>query len=168
MTVQSTIPAFKAAFVARLKADSAIGAAAPPVLVTYGLPGVADGRTLPREWVFVGDTEPTDPTHGDSPYGGGQSTGAMGQLRREERYVLEVVVSVVGSGVDGQRPCTERAFAIAGAIETSLRTWQAQPNAIDLVVRWALVTSLFHSEGVTENGDHAASVTIDIACAARI
>lgn len=163
----STIPAFKAALVTRLKADAAIGAAVPAVLVTYGFPTVGQ-RSLPREWVYVGDTTPNDPTHGDSPYGGGQSTAAMGQLRREERYVLEVVVSVTGAGVDGQQRCTERAFAIGAAIESSLRVWQAQANAIDLVVRWALVASVSHLEGVTENGDHACSVTIDIACAARI
>lgn len=167
MTVQSTIPAFKAALFARLQADVLIGAAATPVLVTYGLPGQGQ-RHLPREWVFIGDTRPDDPTHGDSPYGGGQTTGAMGQLRREERYVMELVVSVIGAGLDAQRTCTERAFAIAGAIETSLRSWQAQANAIDNVVRWALVTSLFHEEGIDKAGDHACSVTIDVACAARI
>lgn len=163
----STIPAFKAALFARLQADTLIGAATPAVLVTYGLPGLGQ-RDLPREWVFIGDTRPDDPTNGDSPYRGGQSTGAMGQLRREERYVIEVVVSVVGAGLDGQKPTTERAFVIAGAVETSLRTWQAQANAIDNVVRWALVTSLYHDEGIDKAGDHACSVTIDIACSARI
>jgi hypothetical protein len=163
----STIPAFKAALFARLQADTGLGAASPPVLVTYGLPKQGQ-RDLPREWVFVGNTRSEDPTNGESPYRGGQSTGAMGQLRREERYVLEVIVSVTGPGVDGQQPCTERAFVIAGLVETSLRTWQAQANAIDLVVRWALVTGLEHKEGVTENGDHSCTATIDVACAARI
>lgn len=167
MSTFSTIPAFKAALVTRLQADSSIGAAATPVLVTYGYPAIGS-RTLPREWVYVGDTEPDDPTNGDSPYRGGQSTGAMGQLRREERYVLDIVVSVVGAGMDGQQPVTERAFAIGAAIETSLRTWQAQANAIDSIVRWALVTSVTHKEGVTENGDNSCSVTILVACAARL
>jgi len=35
----STIPAFKAALYTRLRADTSIGAASPPVLVTYGFPG---------------------------------------------------------------------------------------------------------------------------------
>jgi hypothetical protein len=162
VTVQSTIPAFKNALYDRLQADTAIGAASPAVLVTYGLPAQGQ-RDLPREWVFIGDTRSGDPTNGDGAYPGGQSTGAMGQLRREERYVMEVAVRL-----DGQQTCTERAFAISAAIETSLRTWQAQASAIDGVVRWALVTSLSHDEGIDKAGDHACIVTIDIACAARI
>lgn len=163
----STIPTFKAALYSRLVADTNIGAASPPVLVTYGLPPVGES-TLPREWVFLGDTNPDDPTNGDSPYRGGQSTGAMGQLRREERYVQEVVVSVVGDPIAGQQPVTERAFTIAGYIETSLRTWQAQSTPIGGVLRWALVTSMYHQEGLTQNRDFSCAVFMDIACAQRI
>lgn len=163
----STIPAFKAALYTRLRADTSLGAASPPVLVTYGFPAVGE-RTLPREWVFLGDTRDEDPTNGGSPYHGGQSTGAMGQLRREERYVVEVYVSVVGDPVAGQQPVTERAFAIGAAIETSLRTWQAQPTAIDGVVRWALVTGVYHHEGVTASADNSCTVFIDLAVSVRL
>lgn len=162
----STIPAAKAALVARLLADVNLGVAG--VAVTYGLPA-APARQISREWVFVGNSKPDDPTRGGSGYGGGQTSAMIGTRSREERYVLELIISVLQGQLETQQACTSRAFQIAGYIEASVRTWAATvPNAFDGVVRWAVVTAMHHSEGIVKSGDRVTDVFIDIAFAARI
>jgi hypothetical protein len=155
----STIPTFKAALLSRLQADAGMTG----VTVTYGVPV---GLTNVREWVMLGNTRPDDPTQGTFP--GGQSTAAIGQKRREERYVLEVLVSVLRPVRESQQDVTERAFVIAGVIETSLRSWStASPAFSGAGVRWALVTSVSHDENVGKQ-EREAAVRLDIACAERI
>jgi hypothetical protein len=159
----STIPTFKAGLITRLAADAALGAASPPVQIAYGLPH----NGLDGDAVLVGNTRPEDPTAGDFP--GGQSSAPYGQGSREERYVLELVVRVDRDIREPQQAVTERAFAIAGSIETSLRSWRTAAPVFGGLVRWALVANCTHTEGITENGNtRGTRVFIDIACSARI
>lgn len=160
----------KSALVARLQADATV--ADGNVLVSYGLPN-APTRELPREWVYTGNTREDDPTRGGSPYGAGQTSAALGNRKREERYVLEIVVSVVKGSLEVQQAVVERAFTIAAGIENSIRTWgDTSPNAFSGVVRWALVTGLYHKEGAEMgdggSGNRFCDVYIDVACSARI
>lgn len=168
----STIPAFKAAVVARLTADGALGAATPPVHIAYGLPHTG----LERDAVLVGNTRGDDPTDA-SQYPGGQ-TGRIGHgttPEREERYVLECVVTVTRAFREPQQTVTERGFTIAAAIENSLRAWQVEATPYSGIVRWAQVTALYHVEGTGTQTDgngipveRGSRVFIDIACSARI
>ena len=168
----STIPTFKAGLLSRLAADAALGAASPPVQVAYGLPHTG----LERDAVVLASTRPDDPTDA-SQYPGGQ-TGRIGggvNPEREERYVLEAVVTVTRAWREPQQTVTERAFAIAAAIETSLRQWQVAATPYGGLVRWAQVTAMSHVEGTGSQTDgngvpteRGCRVFIDIACSARI
>lgn len=145
----STIPAFKAALLARLQADSGLA----DVDVTYGLPFP---RKPEGEWVWLGGVPDSS-----------QETAAMGQRRREETWVQEVVVSCVRPVRESQQELTERAFVIAGVVETSLRTWSASPPYFGGVVREALVigTSL---EEFADAEEREARITVRIYCTNRI
>jgi curli biogenesis system outer membrane secretion channel CsgG len=150
----STIPALKAALVARLQADGGLTG----VQVSYGLPAAEEPA---REAVVVGNTRPDDPAGGR----GGQTSAAMGLQRREERYVLQVDVRVVRP--ETQQTVTARAFAIAAEVEDSVRTWGAASPAFGGAVRWALVTALWHEEAAGASARETV-VHIDVACSERI
>lgn len=151
----TTIPAFKAGLLARLQADAGLAG----VQVAWGLPF----GSLARELVVLGHVRAEDPTGGV----GGQSTASLGQRRREERYVLELVVRVVRHAT--QQEVTERAFAIAAEIEQSVRAWGEEQPQFGGLVRWALVSSVELQEFPTEgNQERLALVTVDLACAQRI
>lgn len=151
----SSIPVFKAALVSRLKADGRFSL----VDVMYGLPAVNPGQDA----VLIGNTRPDDPTR-ESVLPGGQSQwlGGGSTPCREERYVLEVLISVVRPWRSEQQATTERAFEIAAAIDDSLVAWQVQDTAFDGVVRWAQVTGVTHEEG------HSATTTPDDTPAHRV
>ncbi|MGE0025702.1 MAG: hypothetical protein AB7O78_01685 [Thermoleophilia bacterium] len=144
----SSIPAFKAALLARLQADAALA----DVLVTWGYPH----STKPgSEWVNLGATT------------GIQATAAVGQKRREETYDQTVTVSCTSALKNEQQALSERAFAIAAAVEDSLRTWSMTPPFFDGVVRVALVTGMDLDEYVS-NEEREARITLRISCAQRI
>jgi hypothetical protein len=171
----SSIPTFKAAFVARLKADTSLGAAVPAVQVSYGLPAMGQ-RGLLRELVIVGDSRADDLSHASSPYGGGgQHAATLGALQRQEDYIVEVFIRVIGPGTDGQQACTERAFAITAAIENSLRVWSTNAGGpwSGITISggqffWAQVANTNHSEGINQSGDHECLVEMAVTCSARI
>lgn len=163
----STIPAFKAALLARLQADVLIGAATPPVPILYGMPPLGQSD-IGREFVLLGWTRDDDPTNGSGNFRGGWSTVSLGRNRTvEERYVLECAIVVVGPGIDGQQTSTERAFEIFQLVAQSLAIWQADSPPISGIVRWALVCGLRHQEGHPGEGFRAI-VNFDIACSARL
>jgi hypothetical protein len=155
----SRIPALKEALRDRLQALTGASQPLEGVQVTYGPPAAEEPA---RELVMLLNTRPVDPTGGRP---GGQSSAAMGFQRREERFVLEVDVRVLKP--ETQEIVTERAFAIAAAIEDSVRSWGTTNPAFGGVVRWALVTSVWHEEGV-RTSEREAVVHVDIACAERI
>jgi hypothetical protein len=144
----STIPALKAALVTRLDADAGLDG----VQVSYGIPAPAGPD---REWVWVAGAR------------GVQVTAAMGQRRREETWTQDIVVSVVKPVREPQQTITERAFAIAGVIEDSLRTWSSAPPYFGGIVRHALVVATDLEEFVS-NEEREARITIRLDCAQRI
>lgn len=151
----STIPAFKTALITRLAARAGLTG----VQITYGFPVRPE-----REWICVWGTRAADPTGGTA---GGQRSAPMGQQRREERYVLEIIVSVTLPLHESQQTVTERAFTLAAEIETSLREWATATPRFGGIVRWAQVTDMAHSEPADAQ-DREARVSIDVACAERI
>lgn len=151
----STIPAFKAALLARLQADAALA----NVQVAWGVPH----GELARECVILGDARADDPTGGRA---GGQSSAALGTRAREERVVHELLVRVLLGA--SQQEATERAFAIAAAVEDSLRGWAAASPPFGGVVRWALVTGTPLEEFPAAGGERMAIVTVEVATAERI
>lgn len=161
----STILTVKAAVVARLAADPLIGGNG--ATVTWGIPG-APNREPPRLWVYVGNTKSDDPTQGNQNYGAGMTRVALGKRTVEERYVLEVTVSCLGGMIDDPQTLAGIAFGFGNAIDTSIRNWyNTTPSSYDGLLHWALVTSMYHREGVAGGSDRYCEVFLDIACAAR-
>ena len=156
----STIPNVKALLEARLLADAAIGAAAVPVQVSYGVWHAG----LDKEVVLLGDTR-TD----------GENSASFGNGRRDEAYQLEVRVRVVAPAREPQKTVTERAFAITAAVENTVRTWGTESPAFGGTVasggcmHWVLVVAVDHKELLHEaSQERSAEVTIQLACKARI
>lgn len=145
----STMPAFKAALVTRLQADSDLSG----VNVTYGPP--TPGEWAEREFIWIGAAR------------GEQTTAAMGQKRREEVWIQDVVVSCVSAMRNPQDDLTERAFVLAGQVEDSLRTWSTTQPFFGGVVRQALVVGMDLDEFVNDQ-EREARVTMRVACAERI
>lgn len=146
-TTHSTIPAFKAALYTRI--DSAVGT----VQVSYGPPtNTVFGE---REWVWIGNATSS------------QVSAAMGQRRREEAWIQDVIVSCVAPNRESHQTLTERAYAIAALIEDSLRTWSAPGSAFDGVVRTALVVGSPFEEFLSET-ERESRVTLRIECTNRI
>lgn len=160
----SRIPAFKAALATRLAADSDLTG----VTITYGFPAAP---TPDKDWVLLGNTRPEDTSDSDR-YPGGQTSNALGHLTREERFVLEVIISVIRPIRETQQVTTERGFTIAGHIEDSIRAWLTETSpsfATATGCRWALVTALTHQEFVsTQSGEREARLFMDVAVSARI
>lgn len=116
----STIWDAKRALIDRLQARPGLAG----VQVTWAIP---PGEPEP-DWIYVGDArEPA-----------GQSSAALGQQRREEHYILHVVVSVVRPFADDAETVARRAEEITAEIEAALRA----DASLDGVVRWALVVGL--------------------------
>lgn len=143
----STIPALKAALVTRLTTALA------GVTVTYGPP--TPGEWVEQEFVWVGAAR------------GEQATAAMGQKRREETWIQDIVVSCVTANRNDQATLTARAFDIAGDVEDSLRAWSTTPPYFGDVVRHALVVGMDLDEYANEK-EREARVTLRVACANRI
>ncbi len=156
----STIPAFKQALKERLAADA-------------GLAGVHISRADPyperegRELVIVGRAVSAHDEGGS----GGQRTAALGAATREDRYVVEVLVSVIAPVHTKGDAVEDRAYEIAGVIETSVRAWRTStPSPFGGVVRWALVTSCGDDEErfSADAKTREYRLTMRISCAQRI
>jgi hypothetical protein len=145
----STIPALKSALVARLQADTDLDG----ITVTYGPP--QPGEFTSSEFIWVGAARST------------QNTAAIGQKRREEVWIQDVVVSCVTALRNDQETLTERAFELAGVVEDSLRTWSMTQPYFGGVVRWALVVGMDLDEFVSTE-EREARVVMRVECAERI
>ncbi len=98
-----------------------------------------------------------------------QAPASLGGGSQEEKYTLEVVVSISGSVRASQQALEERAFVLAGAIEASIRGWRAEPSPFGGIVSWALVARMVSSEGLSSAGDtREASVEMTVDVVARI
>lgn len=136
----STIPVFKGAFYDKLLSHKELS----DVNVFYGVPHTGTGEA---EIIYLGGTRPEDPTR-DTRFDGGQSqwlgTGADPKI--SERYVLDVMVSVGRPWRSEQRETTDRAFELAGVVESCLLAWRFEPVAFDGVVDVAQVRDMYHTE----------------------
>jgi hypothetical protein len=153
----STIPAFLNGLYDRLSADATVGA----VQVCDGLPWP---KALEREAVLIVAARPGDPTGGGS---GGQRSAAIGRLSREERYIVDVVVTVLKPIRETQKATRDRAFELAAAIENSIRTWATEATPFGGLVRLAQVTGTTLEQPAGKD-DREALVSIQIACQQRI
>ncbi len=147
----SSVPAVKGALVDRLNARAELSGK-----VTWGVP-----RETPRmEWIVVGEVE------GDQ---SAVSVGRSSQSRREERYRVLVVVSVIRSNVEHPRTVAERAYALAAEVEDEVRqnpTLGLDPGTDGLYL--AQVTKTDLTESVGDGSQRQAVVTLHVSCMARI
>ncbi len=153
----STIPDFIDALITRLRADSGLTG----VLVEESLPD-----SLRREMFLVWGTRDDSPDGSSFP--GGQSSAAIGQRSREERYVVECEAIVIRPRREGQSGVRNRAFEIAAVVEASLRSWGETPPRFGGIVRTALISSVRYDPTLPKSDERGASVWVDIACAQRI
>lgn len=146
----SSIPRFKAALLSRLQALPALAG----VQVSWGHPLPA---RLEGELVLIGDVaSDADPV-------------ALGTGAREERYRLELTISVAGTSRMPHRTYEERAFVLAGVVESSIVAWRTEANPFAGAVAWAIPSVSAVSEGVSASGDARESkLLMIISCVARI
>lgn len=150
----SAVPRAKAALVDVLQAVPELG----PTRVFYGLPRDAGGREL----VVVGDVE------------GDQRAATLGRgaaSRREERFRILVVVTVVRDSIDTPKATTERAYELAGYVEDAIRATPDLGLTPDTDARglfFAETTKTDLSESVGDGAQRSSTVTIFVACLSRI
>jgi hypothetical protein len=142
LTYYSTAPAFKAALQTALTARTGLSG----VTVSYGAPTQG-----PRESITLGDIS------------GSQEFAALGALRKDEIYTLDVFVSVLREGSQAKQ-CTERCFAIAAEIEDELRTNVTMSGT----VRVAEVQSPFQLEEYASDQARQSVLTLGIQATERI
>jgi len=119
------------------------------VQVAYGFPG----PNPQAEFIWLGDVNPSE-----------QAPVFLGRQSRNEDYTLEIYVRVRQTRRD-QQTVTERAFTIAGVIETLLRS----DPTVGSVVREALITSMGLAELVSDDLlDRMAIVTVLVNVTNRI
>ena len=113
----STWPAMKTAFLAQLQARPNLSG----VQVTYGWPsGGADGIPS-KELIALGGVRMQ------------QAPKSLGNLRRDDRYTLSVIIDVVQMGKN-QSACSTRAAALQAEVENQLRT---DPLVNNCGILWA-------------------------------
>jgi hypothetical protein len=153
----STIPAFMDALYTRFAADATLSQAQ----VCDGLPWP---QGLEREAVIIMSARPGDPTGEEA---GGQRAAALGRQRREERYIVQVFVSVLKPARETQRATRDRAFELVAAIENSIKAWGGENPAYAGTVRIAQVTATTLEQPAAKD-DREALITVDIACQQRL
>ncbi len=162
----STIPAFRGALLTRLQADG--GLAGVQVVRGNPFPAAPLG-----EMVSIGNCT-AGSTNLAGAYGGGQSSAGIGTRSREERYVTDVICSVITNERNDQGTVEDRAMAVAGVITDSIRAWAAGATpwtgiSLPTGARWGWV--LVNSVTLTLHmGDtqREARATVELACSARV
>ena len=146
----SSIPRFKAALLSRLQSLPALSG----VQVSWGHPLPA---RIEGELILIGDfAADVDPV-------------ALGTGAREERYRLEITISVAGTSREPLRTYEERAFVLAGLVESSILAWRTEVNPYGGTVAWAIPGVSAGSEGVSASGDaREAKLLLAVTCVARI
>lgn len=143
----STIWTLKGNLLAQLRARPGLAG----VQITWGIPAAK----LEPDWICLRDV--VDPA--------GQETAALGHMRREERYELRIVISVVRQFSEDQEVVAERARVLAAEIEDQLRS----DPTVNGAVRTALVVGLSLEEPVdSKTAEREARVTVRVACRQRI
>lgn len=154
MGFASTVPAFKAALLARLQGDSTLTA-----------DSTATGGKLTIAW---GDPHPERAESGLVAIGATSSrtveyTASMTQAN--ERYEVSVLVSVIDRVNNSREALWTRAYALADAVTESLRAWNA--TGLDGVVERAWVTGSSDDEAV-DAAIREASITLTVSVLGRM
>ncbi len=143
----TTIPRFKAALLSRLQADPGLAG----IQVSWGNPHPA---RLADELIVLDAATAR------------QTPGSLGTRERDERYTLDVIVSVAGPARIPQQAMEERAFALAAVIETSIINWCE--SGLPHGVLWVQVEGIVSGEAFTPQGDtREASVVMAFTVFAR-
>ncbi len=140
----SAAPGLRAALRAGLVARAVAG-----LVITYGAPSRKVGKDALYLQGVASDEE----------------SAAIGNLRREEEFVLTALVSVVRAFADDPQPVTERAFALYEEMADLLRDDMTVAGTVRTAepVGWTL-TEL----GDPDAGWREAAITARIRCKARI
>lgn len=142
---RSAVPAFKAALVARLQADAGLA----DCQVIYG--ELAYPRQTEKDAIGVADVFET------------QASYEMGRLRRREKWIQEVTISVLRQVRNDAQETTERAYDILGEIEDSILAWQQGSNKFDGTVLVANVVGHDLRERM-DSENREARITLRIDC----
>ncbi|MBT9156744.1 MAG: hypothetical protein DDT37_01732 [Firmicutes bacterium] len=143
----STIPRFKAALLARLQTSPGLAG----IQVSWGNPHPA---RLADELIVIDAATAR------------QTLGSMGTRPQDERYTLDIVVSVTGPARATQQSLEERAFALAAVIEKNVIDWRE--SGLPFGILWVQVEGLTSGEAFTPQGDtREASVVLTVAVIAR-
>ncbi|MBT9156865.1 MAG: hypothetical protein DDT37_01856 [Firmicutes bacterium] len=144
----STIPRFKGALLARLQADAGLAG----IQISWGNPHPA---RLADELIIIDAATAL------------QTSGSLGARERDERYRLDIIVSVSGPARATQQSLEERAFALAAVIEKSITDWRE--SGLPQGVLWVQVEGISSGEAFTPQGDtREASVFLAVAVIARM
>lgn len=93
----------------------------------------------------------------------------LGSGSREERYRLDIIVSVAGPVRTPHQLLEERAFVLAGILEASITAWRTEANPYNGLVAWAVVDSMISDENIAEAGDsREATVSMGLVVVGRI
>ncbi len=145
--MSSTIPRFKGALLTRLQANTGLAG----IQVSWGNPHPA---RLADELIVIDAATAR------------QTPGSMGTRQQDERYTLDIIVSVSGPARATQQSLEERAFALAAVIEKSVTDWRE--SGLPQGVFWVQVEGMTSGEAFTPQGDtREASVVLTVAVIAR-
>jgi len=137
----------KTAFLAQLQARPGLSG----VQVTYGWPsGGADGVPH-KELIALGGVRMQ------------QVAKSLGNLRREDRYTLTVIVDVVQM-TKNQSACSTRAAALQAEIENQLRT---DPLVNNCGILWAEFMGA-EAQDLYDGVSRECRITCSVQCVARI
>lgn len=143
----SSIPAFKAALLARLDA-----ATATDVQVTWGSPHPAP---MQPKFAWIGGTRERTIQY------------VAGMAAANERYLVDITITVAGSAQQPQSDLLTAAYVIDDAMRTSLLTWKG--TDYDGVVDYVVPGPGEDAEALTETGaEREASVKLTVEVMARI
>lgn len=135
--MQSSVPSFKAALLARLQADAGLA----DVGVSWGNP---HPKRMGKEVVIIGNATGT----------GRQFLAGM--TAALEKYNLEILISVVGPAQSSQQTLLTRAYALFDVVENSVLAWKDTGYAAGAIV--VLIDSPHDQEAVTEDVREASVV----------
>lgn len=152
--MRSSVPPFKAGFLARLQADP--GITGDDLIVAWGNPyPVRDTGEL----VIIGSTT------------GRKLDYTAGMTRANESYDIEVLISVTGPPQNPMDEREQRAYALADAVCESVRSWTAAGGPL-VSGDWGQVNivevSESHDQDALLSSVREASVMLTVHVTARI
>lgn len=161
----STAPSVKQALAQRLADDPEIRRGGH--VVAHGHPHpVSPPTTAASALIEIRRVRPGDPVGDRGPGHSPAAHGSSGQ--REERYTIDVVVTVAGNPQNRYAEMEQNAYDAATLVDQSVRAWaETLPKPYDGLARWVLVSSVEDDEALTDQAREA-SVVVTLAVAARI